>query len=275
MDEDIPEPNGIVTSVVDNGRKFLTWFVSEEEVESETSESAPTPESAGPTLTRRSYVATAGAATVAGLAGCTGGDATSVTLVSGYTYGGSPILSQASSVSVSVTESEPNDMQANADSIGLGTTVEGELTSSDVDWYAVDIQEGTEVAVEFSRDTDSVTAVILYDADGEFLNLRYAGTEDTMRFTATVEQSGTNFLQVVDTEGSDGSYTLTVSEDTESTPTTTTTTATPTTTTTTTTTTATTTTATTTTATPTATTPEDDYGEQGYGQYGYGGVSTS
>jgi hypothetical protein len=290
MDRERSPRKGIVTSIVDDGKEFLTWFVSKEDRRQGSGAQASTRgDQSGATddpvsVTRRTYLATAGAATVSavGLAGCSSGTGRSVNLVSGFGYGGAPVLQQASAVTVSVTESEPNDTKNEATAINLAETVDGELTQNDVDWYAVDIQGGTDVVVEFDRDSDAgVSAVILYDAEGQFLNLRYVGTGDPTRFTATVETSGTNFLQVVDTQDSAATYSVSVSESgstataTDTATATETATATPTPTVTDTATpTATATPTPSPTETATATTVEDDYGEQSYGDYGYGGVST-
>ncbi|WP_324661903.1 hypothetical protein [Haloarcula sediminis] len=233
-------------------------------------------------MDRRTYLAAAGL-TTAGIAGCTGLDGGgTVQPVSAFGYGGGQTLQQTSSMTVS--ESEPNDRQGSADAISPGATVTGTLSVNDSDWYVADLSAGSDIAVEFSREAATgVTAVILYNPDGEFSNLRYVSTDDQVSMAQTVETSGTYFLQIVDTQNSDGGYTLSVSDGT-TTPTETETatpvvtdTATPTETETTTSTPERTETATpvvTDTATPTGTATEDDYGEQGYGDYGYGGIAT-
>ncbi|MDS0258350.1 hypothetical protein NDI56_02870 [Haloarcula sp. S1CR25-12] len=220
-------------------------------------------------LDRRSYLAAAGATTVA-LAGCADlGAGSAVQPVSSFGYGGEPVLRQSSSLSVS--EAEPNDSEGSANAISMGATVAGSLTASDSDWYTIELSTGDDVAIEFSRSaTTGITAVILYDPAGEFSNLRYVSTDQPVTVAQTAETSGTYYVQVVDTQDSDGDYTLTVGNGTEATPTQTATptptetatpepTATPT---------------ETETATPTETErSDDDYGEQGYGDYGYGGIS--
>ncbi|MDS0281599.1 hypothetical protein [Haloarcula onubensis] len=236
----------------------------------------------GLVLDRRSYLAAAGLTTAA-LAGCGGLDSRKqVSPVSSFGYGGAPVLQQTSSLTVS--ESEPNDREGNADVIDVNTTVDGTLTASDSDWFLVELSAGDDIVVGFSRGSATgVTAVILYDTEGTFSNLRYVSTDDPVTMTGTAETSGTYFVQVVDTQDGDGDYTLTVGDGTTATPTPTET-ATPTPTETATPTPTPTETATPTptpteTATPVVTetatpTPvEDDYGEQGYGEYGYGGIA--
>ncbi len=47
-----------------------------------------------------------------------------------------------------ITEAEPNNEAANAQAISLGTTVNGVVTSEDVDYYAVELDAGAKLAVE-------------------------------------------------------------------------------------------------------------------------------
>jgi len=259
MDDTSEQENGILTAL-------LEWSSSDVTREDAgTGAQADGNESSGSlVLNRRSYLAAAGA-TTATVAGCADlGRSGTVSPVSSFGYGGAPALQQTSSLSVS--ESEPNDTEGNADSVTIGSTVTAALTASDSDWYMVDLSAGDETVIEFSRDAASgVTAVILYDPNGEYSNLRYVSTDEPVAFGQTAETSGTHYVQVVDIQNSDGGYTLTVTNGSA----TETATATPTETET-----ATATETETTTATPTATpTSEDDYGEQGYGEYGYGGIA--
>ena len=224
-------------------------------------------------LTRRSYLAGTGA-TAAALAGCSGRTERAVVRpVTVFGYGGGTVIRQSEKISTSVTESEPNDTQQAAMRVELDTRVSGDLAPSDSDWYAFDVSSGQVVAVSLQRSAQTgVTAVVLYDADGVFDNLRYVSTDEEVTFAATAETSGTHYVQVVDTQSSDGAYTLTLATATDTSTTTetdrtetpvstesSTETSTP-----------------TSTATPTSTvtpTPiDDDYGEQGYGEYGYGGI---
>lgn len=202
-------------------------------------------------LTRRSYLLGAGT-TVAALAGCTGRAETAVVSpVTVFSYGGGAAIRQSETVSTQITESEPNDTQQNATGVTLGTRIDGSLEPSDSDWYALEMSSGQGMAVTFQRSSQTgVTAVIAYDADGNFSNLRYVSTDEAVSFDVTAEISGTHHVQVVDTQSSDGAYTLslesasaTESTDTDSG-----------------------------TETPTSPSIEDDYGEQGYGEYGYGGI---
>jgi len=174
-------------------------------------------------LDRRSYLLAAGAAT-AGLTGCLGQASArtiGVDAVSTFGFGGRPAVQQDSLMTVAVGESEPNDIEAQATPIEFGSTVSATLTQSDSDWFAVDVTSGTDVHVEFDRTaTSGVTAVILYGPDGDFDNLRYVATDDRVTFVETATESGTHLVQVVDTQSSDGDYTLTVGSSTDvSTPT--------------------------------------------------------
>ena len=47
-----------------------------------------------------------------------------------------------------VSETEPNNDPATAQSVELGTTVNGIVTNEDVDYFAVDLNEGDSIAVE-------------------------------------------------------------------------------------------------------------------------------
>lgn len=261
MDDNSERKKTGLTALLDRGSKFLTQ------------DGKASSGQDGLLMDRRTYLAAAGL-TTASIAGCTDLDSgETVRPVSAFGYGGPAALRQQSSLTVS--ESEPNDGEGNADAIRPGSTVTATLTVSDSDWYVVDLSAGSNVTVKFSRNAPSgITAVILYDTDGTFNNLRYVSTDETVSMSQTVETTGTYFVQVVDTQGSDGGYALTVSDGT-ATPTATpeeTETATP--------------TATpeqTDTATPivtdtvtpteTPTATEEDYGDQGYGEYGYGGIA--
>ncbi|GAA0553265.1 hypothetical protein ABNG02_03085 [Halorubrum ejinorense] len=214
----------------------------------ETADSDP---SSRASLSRRSYLAGAGmaAATLAGCAGRPGG--TVVKPVTVFSYGGGAALRQTETTLASITESEPNDTRQNATRVPLGTRVDGSLEPSDGDWYALDVSSGQQIAVTFQRTSQTgVTAVIAYDPDGTFSNLRYVTTDEVVTFEMTAETSGTHHVQVVDTQSSDAAYTLSLetasasdSTDTDSG-----------------------------TETPTSPSVEDDYGQQGYGEYGYGGI---
>ncbi|GGL55838.1 carbohydrate-binding protein [Halocalculus aciditolerans] len=240
-------------------------------------------------LERRSYLTLAGvaAASIGGLAGCSGvidGD-TAAGTVAAYGYGGAPMqVSAATLAATAIAESEPNDRLGTATAIRTDADVSATLDAAEVDWYRFSVDGDFDVV--FDRDAATgITGVVVYDDAGEMLDLRYVGADAPAAVTET-DASGTYYVEIVNIQESAGSYTLRI--DTAATPTTTTTTTEPTTTTTTTTTEPTTTTTTTTEPTTTSTTtttteptttttttttsaPEDDYAEQGYGQLGYGG----
>jgi len=250
MDDTSEQNKEELTEPLDQGSSHIPQDSAEETTDKD-----------GLLMDRRTYLAAAGLTTAA-LAGCTSRDRSeTVSPVSAFGYGGSPTLQQTSSLTVS--ESEPNDREGSADAIDVGTTVSGTLTANDSDWYVVDLSGGSDVAVKFSRTASvGITAVILYDPDGKFSNLRYVSTDEPVAMVQTIETTGTYFVQVVNTQGSDGGYTVTVRDGTTTPTETATPVATP-----------------TETATPvatptdTATPAEDDYGEQGYGDYGYGGIA--
>jgi hypothetical protein len=169
-----------------------------------------------------------------------------------YGFGGGEAIRQAEDVATSITESEPNDTQQAATGVTLGTKVSGSLSPSGSNWDALALSSGQQMAVTLRRSSRTgVSAVIVYDADGVFSNLRYVSTDEEVTPEMTAESSGTHHVQVVDTQSSDGAYTLTL-ESASATETSSTDSG---------------------TETPTSpTSVEDDYGEQGYGEYGYGGI---
>lgn len=212
-------------------------------------------DASGVSLSRRSVLSAVGV-TAASMAGCVGGPSSDTELSSfvAYGFGGTPIMQQSTQ---SVTESEPNDTQASAMPIEIGSVVSGTLTRNDSDYYSVTLASGEKLTVEFDRTAETgMTVVIVFGPDGDLGNIRYVPSDDPMVFTEVAEMSGTYYVQVVDTQDSASDYSLTLTSNGESTETPTAT-ATP-----------------TENSTPTeSTTPVDDYGQQGYGQYGYGGMS--
>lgn len=207
-------------------------------------------DASGVALSRRSVLSAVGV-TAASVAGCVSGSGSDAELSSfvAYGFGGTPIMQQSTQ---SVTESEPNDTQASAMPIEIGSVVSGSLARNDSDYYSVSLTSGEELTVKFDRTAETgMTAVIVFEPDGDLGNIRYVPSDDRMVFTEVAEMSGTYYVQVVDTQDSASEYSLTLTSNGESTETPTAT------------------------ATPTenSTPPVDDYGQQGYGQYGYGGMS--
>lgn len=175
-------------------------------------------------LDRRSYLLAAGlaTATAAGYAANLGGQTVELRPLSTFGYGGQPILVQSSSLSLSVTESEPNDHEQQAMTVDLGSTISGSLTQGDIDWYAFEASSGQELVVEFDRSAaEGTTAVILYKPNGDYANLRYVGSGDLVSFGELADSTGQWTLQVVDTQNSAGDYTLTIRTDGNTTETTT------------------------------------------------------
>jgi hypothetical protein len=167
--------------------------------------------------------------------------------VESFGYGGTPIMQQ-SAQTVTVAESEPNDRRTNAMEVSLGTSITASLTSNDSDWYAVELSSGDEPVVTFDRKAKSgISALVFFGPGGSLRNLRYIPDDQPLTFKPAVDDSGTHYFQVVDTQDSASDYSLTIeteSDEETSTPT----------------------------PTPTETATADEYGEQAYGEYGYGGV---
>lgn len=187
-------------------------------------------------LSRRSYLkmAAVSAAAAASLAGTSDSvtvpDGTSMAI---YGYGGTPVLEQEGSVTANAitgtvqsalteaSESESNNSKSTADAVSVGSVVTGTLSSAEVDWYAFDANEGQSVVLELDRErNDGVTALILYDTDGEYLNMRYVGNGKPARVDLdSAPATATYFAQVVDIQNGDGAYTLTVTDPDAATPT--------------------------------------------------------
>jgi hypothetical protein len=205
------------------------------------------------TIDRRTYLTLAGATVgTAAIAGCSGGGATSANELR-YGFGGAPVVLAAGSTALQASsEAEPNDACGDATPIATDTTVSGTLDAADVDWYSVDLAAEEPFDVVFDRTaTDGVTNVVISGPDCSFKTLRQVGSAQETRVSATADEAGIHYVEVVDINQGDGDYTVRVDTGQETTPT-----ATP-----------------TPTPTPTPTAVEDDYGEQGYGAYGYGGTA--
>jgi hypothetical protein len=237
-------------------------------------------------LGRRSYLKMSGTA-LAATAALAGYDAATTVperaALSLHGYGGMPVVEQHGSETtnalagatradlVAVDETEPNDTKASAQHVGVGSTVDATLAEAEVDWYAFEAARGGRVVLELDRATASgITALILYGPEGDYIDLRYTGSDVPARVDLDrAPTAGTYYAQVVDIQDGSGAYTLDVTDGD-----TTTTTATPTPEPTAT---ATATPEPTATATPTpeptTTEVDDSFGEQGYGEYGYGGVT--
>jgi hypothetical protein len=235
-------------------------------------------------LSRRSYLKMSGTALAATAALVGHESVTSVPEQAALTvhgYGGTPVVKQHGSQTVNalsgdslnqlsaITESEPNDTKSTAQQISVGSSVGATLTPAEVDWYAFSATEGDRVVLKLTRASKyGITALILYGPEGDYIDLRYAGSDAP----ATVDldsapSSSTYYAQVVDIQEGSGDYTLDVTKGDATTTTTTTATPEPT---------ATPTPEPTATPTPepTATPVDDTFGQQGYGEYGYGGVTS-
>jgi hypothetical protein len=202
-------------------------------------------------LNRRSVLMLAGAtAGTTAMAGCSSGETVSgaVETQVRYGFGGVAVLvSATSSALVSAGEAEPNDACADATAIETDTTVSGTLQQATVDWFAVELTAGDRFDIVFSRvPSDGVTNLVVSGPGCTFKTLRQVGTGQEVRVSATADETGTHYVEIVDIEEGSGDYSVRVDTDPTTTPTPT--------------------------PTPTSTpTPVDEYGEQGYGEYGFGG----
>jgi hypothetical protein len=251
----------------------------------------------GVRLSRRSYLKMSVTA-VAAAGAFVGHDvATSVperAAVTIHGYGGQPIVEQHGSQTVNAlsgdslaqlstsTEAEPNDTQATAQPVTVGSAITATLAPAEVDWYAFEVAQGDRVVLELDRTPRyGIAALILYGPDGDYMDLRYVGSDTPAQVDLDeAPTAATYYAQVVDIQDGSGDYTLNVTSGDEVTPEPTATptpeptatptpepTATPTPEP----------TATPTpepTATPTPTPTDESFGEQGYGEYGYGGVTS-
>jgi len=211
-------------------------------------------------LSRRSYVTLSALAGIPALGffdGEPGGEETvEVQVKELFGYGGTLYATSTTTQTLMTTETdidEPNDTISEATPIAADVDVNGYLTEGDVDWFAFDLAAGDGITARLDFESDlGVVGLVLYDADGDFVDERYlSASQGYVDYTAG--STGTHFAQVVDVEADAGSYVIRISTG-EGTGTETAT------------------------ATPTETTIatvteiDDEYGEQGYGEYGYGGV---
>ncbi|WP_138004384.1 hypothetical protein [Halalkalirubrum salinum] len=181
-----------------------------------------------PKLSRRSYLLLAGTAvaTVAGQTGDSGvasaktADATTVNAPDTYGYGGGSVLSQPTAPEITAirplesdsSRDSTNKTITTAEEISLDTAVNSTLPADTSRWYALSVTEGQTIQVDFQRsDPSGVTALVLYDADGDFCSLRYTATDAPVQLLDTIETSETAYLQIVDVQNGDGDYTFTAS----------------------------------------------------------------
>jgi hypothetical protein len=162
---------------------------------------------------RRSYLrvtALAGALLGAGIGFGSNGVSGLVQPAYAYTHDGTPIIRSTESVSVTTTETEPNDDRQSATSIEINRGVDGTLTVDEHDWFAIEADADEPLTVVFERVTGSATAAVaVYGTDGTFVDLLVEGTAPN-ELTTTPDAAGTMFVQVIDLDGGAGSYRLLV-----------------------------------------------------------------
>ena len=237
-------------------------------------ENSSTDEPPSERLGRRTFLkaASASVALVGTTAGCTTSppDVSSVETNTGpvsFGYGGAAVSKQQlpvpgalvgsiAAATTTVEESEPNDSEATADAVGLGSSVWGSL-SGDEDWYAVDLSEGGSLQLSLTRSTNKAKATFeLYDTENARVESKQVPNDKPVVITLDPVPTKGTYYVCISSDKRIGSYELSV-DGTQPTPTQTPT-PTPT---------------QTQTPTPTPTpSPDDEYGDQRYGEYGYGGT---
>ena len=153
--------------------------------------------------------------------------ATPVDVPTVYSYGGAPVVQGGTTELLgvrtgTVDESEPNDDRSDATRLPAGATVSATLAASEVDWYTFEAAAGERMAVVLDREHSAgATALLVYDTDGANLDLTFVGGDAPAEIVETAPSDGLYFAQVVDIQDGSGEYTLsvTVGEESTSTPT--------------------------------------------------------
>ena len=107
-------------------------------------------------------------------------------------------------------EFEPNDDTANATAVEPGSYTDLNVTEGDLDYYAVDLEEGDALSasIDFSNDRGDLELVLL-SPDGVQLRAS-TSTDDSEAVSYVAGQSGTYYLVVYGFDGATGPYDLTV-----------------------------------------------------------------
>ncbi|ELZ31324.1 fibronectin type III domain-containing protein [Halogeometricum pallidum JCM 14848] len=155
------------------------------------------------------------------MAGCAGqaisGEQSASASVASFGYGGPALLSVQGAVSAASVDSEPNETRADATVVPVDTSLSATLEANGLDWFAFDITDSGEFSVDFTRsNAEGVTAVVLVDSEGMFLNQLYVGSDDPVSVYAKADGPDTYFAQIVDIEEGDGDYSFTVASGTTS-----------------------------------------------------------
>ncbi len=124
-------------------------------------------------------------------------------------YGGAPPVSETLQSSLGRDPSPPDDGIVHLDT-------EAQISSrlsADVDWYAFDVSEATDVAIKYDRaDPRGVSAVALYDADRTLVDQAYVASDEPVYFPR-MSAHGTHYLQTADIWEGAGEYAVTVVTD--------------------------------------------------------------
>ena len=155
----------------------------------------------------------AGAAAVS-LAGCTGKEGpTAGGAAARFGYGGEPaVTSQLTAIDVSEI-AEDTDIVNSATSLTIDTPLSTTLSPGSSDLFAFK-PDGKDVTARFTPDSDTgVTALGMFDPDGELLSQAYASSNAPVYLPESLLASGTHYLQVMDVSQSGGDYSLNVSAD--------------------------------------------------------------
>jgi len=170
-------------------------------------------------MTRRAVLGASAAAAVSGLGLLTTGTdpaaGSTVDVPTLYQYGGAPAV-QGGRTEL-IEEQEPNDDRHAANRLYSGQTVQATLDHSEVDWYTFSASAGAEMEVMLDRSqSNGATALLVYDSDGQNLDIVYVGNDAPATVVETAPSDGMQFAQVADIQSGSGTYALSVTVDGES-----------------------------------------------------------
>ena len=81
--------------------------------------------------------------------------------------------------------------------------------ANDSDWFAMDLEAGTDYTMTFSAENAEIPALVLRDAEGQTIENNFNITGDSVEISFTAEESGSFFLDAMDLSGGvTGDYTL-------------------------------------------------------------------
>ena len=94
--------------------------------------------------------------------------------------------------------------------LAANAEVEGTFEqANDSDWFAMDLEAGTDYTMTFSAENAKIPALVLHDAEGQAIENNFNITGDSVEISFTAEESGSFFLDAMDLSGGvTGDYTL-------------------------------------------------------------------